>query len=539
MFSLMRRSAIAAAGLLLVVAAPVRAQVHPGEVLRIESQGPSAADLGLYGLNTWDRTILGARARAMGGVFLAMPGDAASSVSNPAALAFMTAPELASESRYRMGSATGKSAPTTLRAPGGLGDFPMSDYRPQVSSGYTYNNLSYAMPLPLLGRKSGFGVSYRRIIDFKSGEEARFTVTSPFGEAEFGQGSDFSGGVDALTPAISLALNDMISLGAAINFMSGSLRQSGDQGVASFGFVVARGGVSFEQDVYGTALDFGAQFRLGHKLVLGGVLQTGHDLDFKNGVDTIQPLPDPTATDPVALLLVRNLMDHSLSVPTKYGAGVSYQLNDRISLGADYWNRAWSRAEITRREFTTTVLFPDSTNLLNHIAVITPGAGEVRKNAGLVDTHHFRLGAEWMVKNSPDGGVQIPLRIGFRREPFTFSNVDTASYNVLYESLVDAAGDQTVSGAERRAEVTSLINDLYQNGSLLLSGEDVPATTITLGSGFRVGAFSADLTLARTSYTVERIFLGAFSDFTRNLEVRTATEDRSITEFTFTTSLRF
>ena len=54
-----------------------------------------------------------------------------------------------------------------------------------------------------------------------------------------------------------------------------------------------------------------------------------------------------------------------------------------------------------------------------------------------------------------------------------------------------------------------------------------------------MGAFSADLSVARTSYTVERMFLGAFADFTRTLQVKTATENRSATEFTFTTSLRF
>jgi hypothetical protein len=275
------------------------------------------------------------------------------------------------------------------------------------------------------------------------------------------------------------------------------------------------------------------------KLVLGGVLQTGHELDFKNGLDTIQPLLDPTATDPTTFILERTLMDHSLSVPTKYGAGASYQLNDRFTLGADYWNRAWSRSEITRKEFTTAIIFPDDSNLLAHFATVIPGTAEVKKNAGLKDTHHFRFGAEWLVKNSEDGGVQIPLRIGFRREPFTFANTDTSRYNDVYEDLVGAAFNPALSEEERKAEVRRLINDVYQNGSLLLSGDDVPATTISAGSGVRVGTFSAELSVSRTSYTVERIFLGAFADFTRNLQVKTAIEDRSITEFTFTTSLRF
>jgi hypothetical protein len=524
---------------LLFLAGPAAAQTTGRPIVHVPSQGMSSADLLLFGLNSWDRTILGARARAMGGAFLAMPGDASSGASNPAAVSWISAPQLASESRYRSSSASGVSAPATLLAPG-FGALPISNYRPGGGTSYTYNDLSFAMPLVLVGRPAGLALTYRRLIDFKGGEVTRFKVQSPQGEADFGQGSDFTGGVDALTPAIAWNLSSRISFGAALNFMNGTIKETGNQGVTSFGFVVARGGLNFEQDVYGTSLDLGTRISLTDNLALGGVVQTGHKLKFRNGHDSIQPLPDVNAgpTSPI-YVLERSLLDHEMSVPTKYGVGLSYALlNQRLTLAADYWNRAWSRSEITENSFDVVGLFQDSLSIFPDSVKFVPGTGVVTKNSGFADTHHFRFGAEWLIKKSENGGMQIPLRLGFRREPFTFTNMDTTSYDEAYNRLLAAAAGPG-DAAQRQAAVMAELENIYRNGSNILSGTDVSASTLTAGTGISVGAFSAEFAIARTSYTIERVFLGAFADFTRNPDLNPAREDRSSTEFTFTTSLKF
>ena len=526
------------AAIVLVVAVAPGARAQTGDVIRVPTQSSTSAELFRFGLNTWDRTVLGARARGMGGASLAMPGDASNVGTNPAAISWMPRPELASETRYRVGSATGTDAPPFLQSP--IGDLPLTDYRPGLATGYTYNDLSFAMPLSILDRSAGFGLSYRRLIDFKSGEETRFHVDSPQGEADFGQGTDYSGGVDAITPSFAWNLNRRVSFGAALNFMSGTITGNGNQGVTSFGFVVARGGLFFEQKVHGTSLDLGTRLQVMDNLSLGGVVQTGHKLKFTEGEDAIQALPDPSQQNANTFIFERDFMDHELSVPTMYGVGMSYSLlGDRLTLAADYWNRGWSRSEITRNTFDISVLYPDSTNLaVNHIINVIPGTEQETKNAGLKDTHHFRIGAEWMLKKSDDGGMEIPIRVGFRNEPFTFSNADTNQYNDLYQLLLDAAGGSGTL-AERKEAVTDVLKQIYSEGSTLLTGSEVSATTLTAGAGVRVGAFAADISIARTSFTVDRFFLGAFSDYTRSHQVFLAGEDQSTTEFTFTTSLRF
>ena len=93
--------------------------------------------------------------------------------------------------------------------------------------------------------------------------------------------------------------------------------------------------------------------------------------------------------------------------------------------------------------------------------------------------------------------------------------------------------------ADRKAAIRGLVDQIYQTGASLLSGGDMKQTVITVGTGIKVDAFSIDLALSRSSYTVERIFLGSFNDLTLNRRTQSAREKRSLTEFSITAGLRF
>lgn len=528
------------AALLTASASAALAQIGGGgEVIRIRAPGPSGADLLRYGSNSWDRTVPGARARGMGGAGLALHTGVDGCGLNPAGYAFLTAPMLSSEARFRSGSASGSGVPEGLMAPDGS-TYPISGYQPSMTGGYTYNNLSFGMPLIFFGRRAGIGVAYRRFSDFNTGLETRFLVRSPFGDADFGAGETYKGGLDAISPSFAVALTPRISVGASLNFMSGDIGEEGNQGVSSFGQVIARGDVFLDQEVNGTSADFGARVRLTPGLSLAGVLQAGHDLKFTGGRDIFQGLPDPTAIDPPTLILERDLMDHTLEVPTMYGAGLAWTtMDNRLTIAADLWARPWDDAKIRRNTFSTVTLFPDSNSLANTITQVVPGTEMFEKNAGLKDTGHLRLGAEFFITGDGTDGITVPLRIGFRREPMTFASIDTVAYYQVYNQIEAVAGDNSRSVAERQADISAIVNRLYQESSNLLRGDDVNASTISIGSGIKVDSFSFDLAVSRTSYTVKALFLGAFNDITRNQAVETVVEDRTITEMSFTASLRF
>ena len=529
---------LAGFGLLSLSRAPGRGAVYQPHPFH-QAQGPSAMEFSLYGLNSWDRSILSARSKGMGGVSLALPGAAHSGSLNPAALASLGSTELSAEARSRGGSASSSNFPTQII--GGDGSvIDVSHYRPSINGTYTYNNLAFGMPIVLLNRRGGVAVGYHRLIDFRTGEESRMKVRSPLGEADLGQGIEFHGGVDALTPSFGLNVNNNLSLGGALNFMNGTITENGNQGITVFGFVFARGALLFEQDVSATSIDLGAQYKLGPRLKIGATLPGLHaqfpawllQLPAAAGA---QNTTDPSST--------AHLLDHTLSVPTMWGVGGSYEMMDgRLLLATDFWNRPWSKATYQRKDFDILTLFPDSTALQSNLGVYLVDTLGVHttKSANLIDTSHMRFGAEYLVKQGGPGRLKVPLRLGFRREPLTLANSDPDSFNAIVRAQSTINGDPNLSTIEKQALISDLVSELLKNGaSLVLTDRAVTGTTISLGSGHEIGAFSLDVPYRRTSYTIDRLTFGSFYDMALNPRPQRVTEKHADTEFTLSTTLRF
>lgn len=539
MFQHRGRFAAVVLGFLFLGPLAAHAQTGTREIVRQHLQGPSGADVLRYGLNNWDRSIPGARAKAMGGAGLAVLQGADGASLNPALWAFLPAPTLSAETRYRMGGATSQRNPGSIQSPDGS-SYPTRNYRPNVTNNYTYNDLSYGMPILFFGRRAGLGLTYRRMIDMRNGDESRFVVQSPFGSADFGAGSQFKGGLDAISPSLGVALNPRLAVGLTANFMTGQIRENGDEGVTVFGQVVSRGSVYLDQDMSGKSLDLGGLYRPTDNLDLAATIQLGHSIDFTNGRDSRESLPDPSAQNPPRIIIERDLLDHTLDVPTMIGLGASWRMFDRkVLLAADYWMRPWDKAEYTRRAFATTTLFPDSNLLSTTVTTITPLSGEVTRDANLRDTSHLRLGLEWMAVGTGREGVSIPVRIGFRSEPLAVASIDTLGYYLVADSINKVAANLSLPVSQRKETIRELVDQIYQTGASLLAGGDMTQTVITLGTGIKVDAFSIDVALSRSSYTVERLFLGSFSDPSLNRRTQSAREKRSLTEFSITAGLRF
>ncbi|MDZ4805132.1 MAG: hypothetical protein SGI90_09750 [Candidatus Eisenbacteria bacterium] len=532
------RGAFAAAFVLgLSELATAQGQTNPPITIPVE--GPSGMDVLRYGASTFDRTIAGSRAKSMGGASLAMDADVNVATVNPAGFSRLTGPTLSADTRWLSGGVTATDAPSGFPSPLGT-EFPIENYAPTLTSNYAYNDIAFGLPIIFLGRRAGLGVAYRRLIDFRSGTEERFLVMSPFGDADFGSGEQFSGSVDALSPSLSMAISSRLSLGATINFMTGSVASKGDQGVTTFGQVVTEGFVTLDQEVNGTSVDLGARLELIPNFTVAGVLQAGHDLKFTSGKDQFRGLTDPTEMDPTPIIFNRTLLDHSLSVPTMFGLGLAWKtMSDRVIVAGDYWNRAWGNATFSRESFATFTIFPDTLNLAQTFSTVIPTGGSVTKGAGLKDTHHIRIGAEWLVKGDGVEGITIPVRAGFRNEPRTFPNVRTDRMLEINRQIGVIAAEGSRPVADRQADIRGLMDEVFQDGSLLLAGDEIPTTTISIGTGIHVDSFSFDVGIARTQYEYTHLFLGSFNEFTLSTYVQSVTEDRSLTEMSFTATLRF
>ncbi|TPW15392.1 MAG: hypothetical protein FD129_897, partial [bacterium] len=227
----------------------VMAQTPTNPPVNVNVGGTSGMDILRYGATTFDRTTAGSRSKSMGGAGLALGVDVNVATVNPATFCLLTGPTLSADS------------PMSFPSPLGV-DFPIENYNPSLTSNYTYNDLAFGMPIVFLGRRAGLGVTYRRLIDFRSGSEERFLVKSPFGDADFGAGEQYRGSVDALSPSFSMLVSSKLSLGGTVNFMTGEVSSEGDQGVTTFGQVVTSGFVTLDQEIHGTSVDLGARLEL-------------------------------------------------------------------------------------------------------------------------------------------------------------------------------------------------------------------------------------------------------------------------------------
>jgi hypothetical protein len=310
-----------------------------------------------------------------------------------------------------------------------------------------------------------------------------------------------------------------LDLGVNLNWFSGTLDRAVDFGISIFGAEVpgGGGGSDFAQDVSSFNVDIGTRLDFG-RLELAGVTYLGHDLEFKNGAAAVRPIPNPQ--DPQEVLIPQRPYDMTISVPTAFGLGAAFHVNNRLLLTADYWIRPWSKSEITRVRIEPVIGFTDPDDPSSYVFLLPAdfdSAGNVASTetfgARLDDTNSLRLGLEYILIDNPT--FSMPIRLGFRSETLTQNNITIPDIYENYQGLIQAYwtalrlepnGDLTRGLEKALKEVAEFNNHLFR-------GESIPANTFTLGFGVKIHDFNADLTLERQSYDFSGWFLQPFDPF--------------------------
>jgi hypothetical protein len=167
------------------------------------------------------------------------------------------------------------------------------------------------------------------------------------------------------------------------------------------------------------------------------------------------------------------------------------------------------------------------------------GEGEETFSAGLKDDNSFRVGLEYMFIEKPN--ISVPVRIGFRNEKKTISNVSIPQAYEQYYALVVTYYQQLRDGAVDPSVEAALL-DFVEHSQLLTRGDMVSANIFSFGFGINIDALTVDLAFERASYDVENYFLGGFDPdlrFNALPVVDTVSESRSVTNLSFTTRWRF
>ncbi len=495
--------------------APVAHSQSVTPIDTVQVQGRTAWEDGFLSLFNLDRVPQGSRAIGMGGAGMALLGGVENIALNPAVLTGIRRVELESEAIYYSGGAGVSSYPR-----GRLGAIlRTADYRVSPSSVLGYNNVAMGIPMVIFGSRGGLGLSYRRAARTGQAEETRaqlFVVTSANQAVTYGRGDSPDGGMDAFTVSLARQMGGRLSLGGNLNFESGTLERSEALGVSLYGFTVLSGGSDFKQDISGTSLDLGARAEFG-RLKLAATTYVGHDLKLDRGSAEVRPMAD----DPTAPRydLRSTPLDNTLSVPTMFGFGTAYDVNDRLTLAADYMIRPWSKAEITRASIDPVFGFtnPADSTTFYFAGLNVSDSDEETFSARFEDTNSLRIGLEYQMIQRP--GWTMPVRLGFRKEKLTlttttipdlYANPETLVYEFYLLNRI--TGDaRTVEQQARYDELYGAIRDVLEFNDLVFRGKAADATVISFGLGFEMGTFGAELAVERKAYDIDNFFLGGFN----------------------------
>jgi hypothetical protein len=383
-----------------------------------------------------DLAMLGARARAMGGAYVAVADDVDAVGWNPAGLAEIEDPELTAQTRLSFGSGAFTDGLDTFTT-GGLAESPVLSMKDTPGTRFTYYLIGGAAPLPVKGRVEEYGLvaaaSYRRVIDlyFRQEQLLQFDVGGGI-VVPFEHVDDSTGGVDAFTLSFAGHVIPDLSLGLNVNFLTGFVEDVDRLQVAFEGTEVFTLEQRNRRSVDGHSFEFGARYEVLPELLpqvtVGGILRPGYDVDRKQGQGRFRqvtaaggPLPPSNIFAEFPIPGITN------EFPTTWGVGIAGVPRPGLTVAADFQYRPWN----------------ETVNVVHQL----DGENDV-EDPKLYEAHSFHLGGEYVFHR--DQEVKVPVRLGFRTAPTPLSNADSLSAEVGPDGYRTFRGDRieanTISG---------------------------------------------------------------------------------------------
>jgi len=322
----------------------------------------------------------GARAAGMGYAFTGLADDATAISWNSAGLTQLYSPEASVIARFGWGSLTPDYQDVSIDVTSG--------------SSFQLNFASLAIPFQAGNLNVVGGVAYRRVYDFTS----KYTIKASFMDNTSEIELDNSGGIDAITPAVGIQFNEMISAGVAANIIMGST----DYNQTSKFNGQVQDEYSQSEDYSGLGFDIGVLVKPSPQFQLGANLQLPTNVTFKTKMEGFDEY------------------EYILKVPFFFSIGAAFRASDNVTLAADYRSRPWSNAkqESDGEEYDLEV-----------------------ENA-----NSFHVGLEYLAQA---GDNVMPLRIGFYTVPTpgTDYNDDQIVFNAATAGLGLILGNIILDGS--------------------------------------------------------------------------------------------
>ena len=428
----------------------------------------------------------GARARGMGGAFLAVSNDPTAASWNPAGLSQLDKSQMNlsfSSTKHRTDYTSTALSPTW-------------DYSSSEQLEHDLNALSFAsVVIPFkLGEKEVVGsVLYQRLADIYQGNRYPTTVDydtvynyllPPIDEKVTGR-------LDEIVVSLGIELSKSLSLGAGVNVYNGSFTSDvnfllpvGEEEFDPYGRSAFSFCPTIESDYSGFNFTIGAMYAI-KKLRLAGVVKTPFTLKEDNDVQLLADfLEYGIVNEPVSRsisLLFKT--DREWKMPSMIGLGTSYQINS-LTVAVDVEFRNYSKTELTYRE-----------NLAN------PAGDKVTTDLGWRNITQFRVGGEYTVDTKFGS---IPLRFGYRNDPKLFKTQLDSSEVFVRTDLRYIAGEP------------SYLPTHIQSNYGVEKGSWVDGSVLAFGTGIGWSQIRFDVTYEYARYDdVERTTSTSFKVFDR------------------------
>ncbi|MCL4215697.1 MAG: outer membrane protein transport protein [Candidatus Hydrogenedentes bacterium] len=349
----------------------------------------------------------GARARGMGGAFIAVADDATAASWNPGGLTQLERPEISLVYSYKVLSEEFSK---------GLRLWPNDDFSVDFDD-LNYASVVYPLQRTIAGRNLVFSINYQHKFDFDREMSYRIRNLQPVvfpgvgsGIAEFLADADYKlkGSLSSISPAVGFELTNRFSVGMAVNLWDSSLLSQNGWSehfrvrsrliIPAFNLNAGWTWTEVDEDYEdfrGTNYTIGFLYKPTPRLSIGGVYHTkfAGDVKYKRTGRTWFPH---------SLSIMKE--DRRLEFPSALGLGVAYRFpNDKLTLSLDVTRREWD-------EFVESDAFGRR---------FSPITGLPKYQSHHDPTYTVRLGAEYVfVDPSRPAQKYLPsLRLGALYDP--------------------------------------------------------------------------------------------------------------------------
>jgi|GEM_PF-3421075 len=367
----------------------------------------------------WNFLGAGARARAMGGAFLAVSDDGSAATWNPAGLPYNEG-VLTSMNWNYVHAAVENNRDGYGEASANLG-----------SIGFW----SFLAPLTLYEHEFVGGVTYSRVMDifYEDGIVARGIVApqTPVNSADFSSQVRSAGNMSNINLGFGTEVISNLTFGAGVNIVGGDREDSYFHQLTSPEYEYQ--GKTFidsamfnsraDVDYTGVYGNLGVMYRTG-AWSAAAVLTTGWTLTEKLDFSTLLTRVERQIREDV--LEAFFITERKIDMPYSIGLGGAYRPSERLLIALDYQFRKFKKSNYSTQQILEPLFVGGEEEIEK--GILSPASPFTDFPTGWYNLHQVRLGAEYILES---GYGRIPLRIGFHNVPTVAGNTSGTRNHVI------------------------------------------------------------------------------------------------------------